>query len=337
MNILLTGGAGYIGSHVAVVLMEAGHEVTLYDNFSNSQPDVTHKIEKIVGRKVCCVEGDILDQASLERISKERCINAVIHLAGLKSVGESVTTPLDYYKVNISGFINVLEVMKKLEIHTLVFSSSATVYGNPAYLPIDEAHPKEATNPYGRTKLQCEEILQDLAQAYPYWKIACLRYFNPIGAHQSGMIGEKPKGTPNNLMPYIAQVASGLQRSLKVFGNNYPTQDGTGVRDYIHVMDLAEGHLAALEYLKSNEGFNPFNLGTGKGYSVFEIIKAFEAASSKKIPFELCERRSGDVAACYSTPRLSEEKLGWSAKRDLDVMCSDHWRWQQHITESNTN
>lgn len=330
MNILLTGGAGFIGSHVAVVLVEAGHKVTLYDNFCNSSPDVVSRIGQIVGRDVTCVEGDVRDTPGLTKALKDHGIDAVIHFAGLKAVGESVDQPLAYYDVNINGTISLLKAMQEQGARNLVFSSSATVYGEPVYLPIDELHPLAVTNPYGRTKLQTEEILRDLAASDPAWRVVCLRYFNPIGAHESGLIGENPKGTPNNLLPFVAQVAAGRQPILSVYGNDYPTPDGTGVRDYIHVMDLAEGHYAALRYLETHPGWQAFNLGSGQGYSVLETLRAFEAASHKAIPFEICPRRSGDVAACYASPERSRTELAWSARRNLQTMCADHWRWQCH-------
>jgi UDP-glucose 4-epimerase len=329
MNVLLTGGAGYIGTHTAVALSEAGYRVVVYDNFSNSGRDALKRLEQVLGAPVTTVEGDVRDTALLRRTLTDQHINAVIHFAGFKAVGESVAKPVEYYANNVQGAISLLQAMQAVHCHTLVFSSSSTVYGDPKYLPIDEAHPKSATNPYGRSKLQIEEMLADLIVSDPSWHIACLRYFNPVGAHASGLIGENPNGIPNNLMPFIAQVASGKLPQLKVFGNDYDTPDGTGVRDYIHVMDLAEGHLAALKYLSHHSGLHPFNLGTGQGYSVLEIIQAFEAACGKPVPYNVTARRPGDIASCYASVDFSAKQLGWRASRDLKDMCESSWRFQQ--------
>ena len=339
MNILLTGGTGYIGSHTAVVLAQAGHQVVLYDNFCNSQPDVAQRLLSITGQTVPLVEGDVRNTALLTQTLQAHQINAVIHFAGLKAVGESVAHPLDYYANNVQGSLSLLQAMQAANVKTMVFSSSATVYGDPQYLPIDEAHPTGATNPYGRSKLQVEEVLADVAKADPSWRIACLRYFNPVGAHESGLICEDSTGIPNNLMPYVAQVASGKLPYLNVFGNDYPTPDGTGVRDYIHVMDLAEGHLAALNFLASDKSVpsqsmrpsaveaagGTFNLGTGQGSSVLEMIKAFEAASGKTVKYQIVARRPGDIATCYAQADKAETVLGWRAKRTLQEMCVSTW------------
>ena len=333
MNVLLTGGAGYIGNHTAVALFEAGHRVVVYDNFSNSDRGALKRLEQILGSPVTTIEGDVRDTALLQRTLTEQQINAVIHFAGLKAVGESVSKPVDYYANNVQGAISLLQAMQAAQCKTLVFSSSATVYGDPKYLPIDEAHPTSATNPYGRSKLHIEEILSDLSASDPSWHIAALRYFNPVGAHASGLIGENPNGIPNNLMPFIAQVAVGKLPQLKVFGNDYDTPDGTGVRDYIHVMDLAEGHLAALKFLTRQSGLHTFNLGTGRGYSVLEMITAFEAASGKPVPFSVAPRRAGDIASCYASVELSAKKLQWRATRDLKEMCESGWRFQQQAQQ----
>jgi UDP-glucose 4-epimerase len=329
MNILLTGGTGYIGSHTAVVLAQAGHRVTLYDNLANSNADVQTRLEQITGQHLPFVYADVRDTNTLAKTLKEHAIDAVIHFAGLKAVGESVEKPIDYYANNVQGTISLLEAMRGAGCKTLVFSSSATVYGEPRYLPLDEAHPLSVTNPYGRCKLHIEEILQDVAFADPDWKIACLRYFNPVGAHESGLIGENPAGIPNNLMPYIARVAAGELAELKVFGNDYPTPDGTGVRDYIHVMDLAEGHAATLPWLINHTGWQAINLGTGQGYSVLEMVKAFAAASGKPVPCKITPRRAGDVAQCYANPEKARQILNWSARRTLDDMCASAWHFQK--------
>lgn len=327
MNILLTGGAGYIGSHTAVVLSQAGHEVVLLDNFCNSQKSVLGRLQKILDRVLPCVEGDVRDTALVAKTLQDYKIDAVIHFAGLKAVGESFEKPIEYYANNVQGTISLLEAMKSTNIKTLVFSSSATVYGDPQYLPIDENHPTNATNAYGRSKLHIEEMLKDVANSDSEWKIICLRYFNPVGAHESGLIGESPNGLPNNLMPYIAQVAAGALPCLNVYGSDYPTVDGTGVRDYIHVMDLAEGHLAAVAKL-SKPGVLYINLGTGIGYSVLEMVNTFNLVSGKPIRYEAADRRVGDMASCYADSTLAKELLGWSAKFKIDRMCQDSWRWQ---------
>ncbi|MEW5781432.1 MAG: UDP-glucose 4-epimerase GalE [Pseudomonadota bacterium] len=323
---LVTGGLGYIGSHTVVELLAAGHRVRIIDNLSNSKPAVLERIAEISGNRPEFVRGDIRDRTAL-RAALKGC-DAVIHFAGLKAVGESVTQPLRYYDNNVSGSITLFETMAETGVKILVFSSSATVYGDPASVPIREDAPLSATNPYGRSKLMIEDILRDLHRAEPDWKIALLRYFNPVGAHPSGRIGEDPNGIPNNLMPYVAQVAVGKLPCLSVFGNDYPTPDGTGVRDYIHVVDLAKGHLAALAALERQGGLLTVNLGTGRGYSVLEMVKAFEAASGRKVPYRIAPRRPGDVATCYADPTLAAELLGWRAEKDLAAMCADAWRWQ---------
>ncbi len=326
--ILVTGGAGYIGSHTVVALQEAGREVLILDNLSNSNVVVLDRLEAICGRRPQFVEGDIRDSALLERLFSENDIEAVVHFAGLKAVGESVEKPLEYYDNNVSGTLVLLAAMKNAGVKSLVFSSSATVYGDPATTPIDESFPRSATNPYGRSKLIIEEMLEDLHLSDPTWRIACLRYFNPVGAHKSGTIGEDPQGIPNNLMPYISQVAVGRREKLRVFGGDYPTPDGTGVRDYIHVVDLAQGHVAALNFLAKGEGLAAVNLGTGNGVSVIDAVKAFEKASGCAVPYEIVARRPGDVASCWAEPAKAEELLGWKAERGLDEMCEDAWRWQ---------
>lgn len=325
--ILVTGGAGYIGSHTCVELLNAGHEVVVFDNFCNSHPEVLNRIRMITGKAPHPVRGDIRDTAALTAALREYACTSVIHFAGLKAVGESVEKPLDYYDNNVVGTYSLLRAMLACDIKTLVFSSSATVYGEPQFLPLTEDHPLSATNPYGRTKLMIEEILRDLYHADPVWRIAILRYFNPVGAHESGLIGEDPQGIPNNLMPFVAQVAAGRRDCLKVWGGDYPTPDGTGIRDYIHVVDLALGHLKALDRLQVPQCIE-VNLGAGTGYSVLEVIEAFERASGNSIRYELASRRSGDVASCYANPVLALELLGWKAERSLDVMCMDAWRWQ---------
>lgn len=328
MNVLLTGGAGYIGSHAAVVLLLAGHAVTLYDNLCNSDRSVVDRVEKIAGKKLQFVEGDIRDTALLKKVLCVNAIDAVIHFAGLKAVGESNEQPIAYYSNNVQGTISLLQAMDESGVRSMVFSSSATVYGQPKQLPINESHPTSATNPYGRTKLHIEEILKDVAVSSPDWRFVCLRYFNPVGGHASGLLGEAPRGVPNNLMPYVAQVANGERTHLNIWGNDYETHDGTGVRDYIHVVDLVEGHLAALEYLQLHTGWNAFNLGTGTGYSVLDMVRAFEVASGRTVPYQMQGRRAGDVAACYADTKLAQTELHWCAKRDLEAMCSSAWRWQ---------
>ena len=335
MKILLTGGTGYIGSHAAVVLVQAGHEVVLYDNLSNSRADVVTRLGSILGRAPAFIQGDVRDASLLERTLRDHRIDAVMHFAGLKAVGESVAQPLNYYDNNVTGTQCLLRAMQHCGVRTLVFSSSATVYGEPQYLPLDERHPTRAVNPYGRSKLHIEESLSDLAASDSSWRIACLRYFNPVGAHESGLIGEDPNGIPNNLMPYIMQVAAGRRDRLSVYGGDYETPDGTGVRDYIHVSDLADGHLAALNYLAgdSGRGWCAFNLGTGKGHSVVEVIRAFERASGMKVPYEIVARRAGDVASTYASSDRARQMLGWQAKLGLDEMCDSAWRWQQYCAQ----
>ncbi len=331
MNILLTGGSGYIGSHTAVVLAQIGHQVVLFDNLFNSSIDVIDRIAKIIGRTPPFIQGDVRDSVLLCKTLREHRIDVVVHFAGLKAVGESVERPVEYYANNVQGAISLLQSMQAESIKRLVFSSSATVYGEPQYLPIDENHPNSATNPYGRTKLYIEKMLNDVAQSDPDWSIICLRYFNPVGAHESGLIGENPAGIPNNLMPIVAQVANGQRAELSVFGNSYSTADGTGVRDYIHVMDLAEGHTAALDYLGSHKGWHAINLGTGRGYSVLEVVKAFENASGHPVPYKIVPKRPGDVAACYANASKANHELGWAARRDLTDMCASTWRFQSQV------
>lgn len=331
MNILLTGGAGYIGSHTAVVLSQAGHEVVLLDNFCNSRKSVLERLQKILGKALSCIEADVRDTDIVEKVLREYKIDAVIHFAGLKAVGESTEKPIEYYANNVQGTISLLEAMKSAGIKTLVFSSSATVYGDPQYLPIDENHPTSATNAYGRSKLHIEEMLEDVTNSDANWKIACLRYFNPGGAHESGLIGEDASGLPNNLMPLIALVASGKLPHLNVYGDDYHTVDGTGVRDYIHVVDLAEGHRTALNFLKGQQGIWVFNLGTGKGTSVLEIIKAFQEVSGKSIALNFANRRNGDIASCFSNADKANIYLRWSACRTLKDMCSSAWAFQKNL------
>lgn len=326
--ILVTGGAGYIGSHTVVELLAAGHELLILDNFSNSSPKVLDRIQQISGRRPPLVEGDIRDQQLLARLFAEHSLQAVIHFAGLKAVGESVEQPLRYYDNNVVGSLHLFEAMAAAGLFNLVFSSSATVYGDPHTVPIDESFPLQATNPYGRSKLIIEDMLRDIGRADPRWRVALLRYFNPVGAHASGLIGEDPRGIPNNLMPYVSQVAVGRRDELSIFGGDYATPDGTGVRDYIHVVDLARGHLAALNRLDQLAGVIPLNLGTGRGYSVLEVVAAFERASGRPVPYCVVDRRPGDVAACYADPQRARELLGWGAERDLATMCADTWRWQ---------
>lgn len=329
MAILVTGGAGYIGSHTAVELLNAGNELIILDNFSNSKHESLKRIKEITGKDFKFYEADLLNQQKVEQVFAENNIEAVVHFAGLKAVGESVSKPLYYYHNNITGTLVLCKVMEKFGVKKLVFSSSATVYGMLEQVPISEDFPLGATNPYGRTKLMIEEILRDLYVADNDWSIALLRYFNPIGAHESGRIGEDPNGIPNNLMPFITQVAIGKLKELSVFGNDYPTVDGTGVRDYIHVVDLAIGHLKALDKVISSNGVEAYNLGTGRGYSVLEIVSAFEKASGRNIPYKIVGRRPGDIAECYANPEKAKEELGWSASRGIDEMCRDSWRWQE--------
>ena len=328
MRILVTGGAGYIGSHTIIALQESGHEVHVVDNLSNSSFEAIKRVKKITGKHLEFFENSILDAEAMDRIFKENSYDAVIHFAAYKAVGESVNKPLKYYHNNISGTVVLLETMKNNGVKNIVFSSSATVYGDPETVPIDESFLLSAANPYGRTKLMMEEILTDLYNAENDWNVVILRYFNPVGAHKSGMIGEDPNGIPNNLMPYISQVAVGKLEQLSVFGNDYPTKDGTGVRDYIHVTDLAEGHVKALSKITSTGGLYIYNLGTGKGYSVLDMIKAFENASGKKIPYKIAPRRPGDIAECWASPLKAEKELGWKAEKGIDEMCADTWKWQ---------
>ncbi len=328
MNILVTGGAGYIGSHTCVELLEAGHQVVVIDNLCNSSRISLERVMAITGKRVSFVEGDIRDRTILTQIFAREAIDAVIHFAGLKAVGESTGIPLTYYQNNITGTLSLLEAMAAAEVKRLVFSSSATVYGDPVSLPITEDFALSASNPYGRSKLIIEEILRDLHAADNQWDISILRYFNPVGAHATGLIGEDPAGIPNNLMPYISQVASGRLERLSVYGDDYPTADGTGVRDYIHVVDLAKGHLAALAKLMEHPGVIIHNLGTGHGYSVLEMIQAFEQTSGRKIPYQVVGRRPGDIAACYADPTRASRELVWRAEFGLEQMCQDTWRWQ---------
>lgn len=328
-TVLVTGGAGYIGSHTCIELLNAGHEVVVFDNFCNSHPESIRRIEHITGEKIVLIQGDIRNQTEIENALRDNKCSAVMHFAGLKAVGESVEQPLSYYDNNFIGTHRLLTAMQKVGVKALVFSSSATVYGDPQRLPIDEQHALAATNPYGRSKLFIEEMLRDHFHANPDWCIAILRYFNPVGAHESGFIGEDPRGTPNNLMPYVAQVAVGQRDELRVWGNDYPTPDGTGVRDYIHVVDLAAGHLKALKRLDCPQ-CTSINLGTGRGYSVLEVLAAFEAACGKSIKYVFANRRLGDIASCYADTSRAADLLDWYALRDLKTMCSDHWRWQEN-------
>ncbi|WP_406944838.1 UDP-glucose 4-epimerase GalE [Halobacillus sp. SY10] len=328
MTVLITGGAGYIGSHTCVELLNAGYEIVVVDNFSNSYPEALRRVKEITGKNFHEYPIDLLDQEGLESIFLKHKISSVIHFAGLKAVGESVSEPLWYYRNNVIGTIILCEVMKKNDVKNLVFSSSATVYGKPDTVPIPEDSLLKTTNPYGRTKYMIEEILRDVYVADPEWSIARLRYFNPIGAHISGKIGEAPQGTPNNLLPYISQVAVGKLNELKVFGNDYETQDGTGVRDYIHVVDLSIGHVKALEKVESERGVHTYNLGTGRGYSVLEMIEAFEKASGQEISYIVSKRRPGDIPVCFADTRKAFEELGWRAERGINEMCEDAWRWQ---------
>lgn len=326
-NILVTGGAGYIGSHTCVELLASGYEVVVYDNFSNSCSESLNRVARITGKTPVIVDGDIRDRALLERTLKTHACSAVIHFAGLKAVGESIEKPLQYYENNVSGTVSLLNAMGVAGVKTLVFSSSANVYGEPEHLPIAEDHRKAPTNPYGRSKAMIEDILADLPLSPNVWRIGMLRYFNPVGAHESGLMGEDPLGIPNNLMPLIAQVAAGRRPEVNVWGSDYPTPDGTGVRDYIHVVDLAKGHLKALQYLAAHQSFC-VNLGTGRGHSVLQLIAAFERACGKPIPYRLAPRRAGDAAVSYADPTRAERLLGWRAERDIEAMCSDTWRWQ---------
>ena len=334
MRILLTGGAGFIGSHTAVEMAQSGHDVVIFDNFSNSDASVLDRLEKILGYRLPFEEGDIRDYDRLKEVLSRHQIEAVVHFAGLKAVGESVEKPLEYFDNNISGTITLLRAMKDLNIKRIIFSSSATVYGTPQYLPLDENHPLSVTNPYGRTKLQVEEILSDLCASDSDWSAVCLRYFNPIGAHESGLIGENPRGIPNNLLPYVARVAAGQLKAVRVFCNDYETPDGTGVRDYIHVVDLAKGHVNATQYSFSHTGWIAINLGTGIGYSVLDIIHAYEKACGKPIPYEIVARRPGDVASNWANPQRALELLGWRAQYGLNDMCRHSWAFQKNCAQA---
>ena len=328
MKILVTGGAGYIGSHTCLELLQAGYEVVVVDNLSNSKEESLKRVQDLAGKRLVFHKVDLLDKEGLKDVFDNTPIEAVVHFAGLKAVGESVTIPLHYYHNNVTGTLILCEVMESYDVKNIVFSSSATVYGDPHTVPITEDFPLSPTNPYGRTKWMIEEILRDLHRTDELWNIALLRYFNPVGAHPSGRIGEDPNGIPNNLLPYIAQVAVGKLSELPVFGNDYPTSDGTGVRDYIHVVDLSVGHLAALSKLTSNPGVVTYNLGTGRGYSVLEMVSAFEKASGKKIAYHIAGRSAGDFASCYADPSTAKKELDWSADRGIEAMCADSWRWQ---------
>lgn len=333
--ILVTGGAGFIGSHTCVALANAGIPFMVLDNLCNSRPSVLERVERITGVPVPFIEGDIRDAALLRRVFAEHAVKAVIHFAALKSVGESVREPLRYYDNNVAGTVALLSAMRAANVRTLVFSSSATVYGDPASVPIREGFPLSATNPYGWSKLMMEQVLADVDAAEPgQWRIARLRYFNPVGAHASGLIGEDPQDIPNNLLPYVAQVAVGLREALSVYGGDYPTPDGTGVRDYIHVCDLADGHVAALRYLREHPGLLTVNLGTGRPVSVLDMVQAFERASGRPVPYRIVDRRPGDVAQCWADPALAQQLLGWSAQLGLDQMCEDAWRWQSGVAAS---
>ena len=329
MAILVTGGAGFIGSHTCVELLDAGYEVVVVDNLYNSSKKSLERVEQITGKKVTSYEADILDRDAMNTIFDKEKIDSVIHFAGLKAVGESVAKPIEYYYNNITGTLVLCDVMRSHGVKNIVFSSSATVYGDPAFIPITEECPKgKITNPYGQTKGMLEQVLEDIYVSDPEWNVILLRYFNPIGAHKSGLIGEDPKGIPNNLVPYVAQVAIGKRPVLGVFGNDYDTPDGTGVRDYIHVVDLAKGHVAAIRKLEEKKGVLIYNLGTGKGYSVLDVVHAFEKACGKQIPYEIKERRPGDIATCYADPTKAKEELGWEAQYGIEEMCEDSWRWQ---------
>ncbi len=331
MKILVTGGAGFIGSHTVVELQEAGYDVVVMDNLSNSSEKSLERVQKITGKAVPFYKADILDREALEQIFSEQEIGAVIHFAGLKAVGESVEKPWEYYENNIAGTLTLVDVMRKHNVKNIIFSSSATVYGNPAFIPITEECPKgQCTNPYGWTKSMLEQILSDIQKADPEWNVILLRYFNPIGAHKSGTIGENPNGIPNNLMPYITQVAVGKRQELGVFGNDYNTHDGTGVRDYIHVVDLAQGHVKALKKIEENAGLKIYNLGTGVGYSVLDVVKNFEDATGVKIPYSIKPRRAGDIDSCYADASLAKKELDWEAKYGIREMCEDSWRWQKN-------
>jgi len=328
MHVLVTGGAGYIGSHTCLELLESGHQVTVVDNLSNSSEESLRRVEKLTGKSISFVKGDLLDEGVLARLFASHDFHAVIHFAGLKAVGESVEMPVAYYRNNLTGTLNLIHAMDGAGVKNIVFSSSATVYGDPETVPIDEGFPRSATNPYGRSKLIIEEMLEDLIVADSSWRVVLLRYFNPVGAHESGLIGEDPNGIPNNLMPYIAQVAVGKLERLSVFGDDYPTHDGTGVRDFIHVVDLAKGHLCALNSAEEAPGLYVYNLGTGQGTSVLDLVRAFEKASGRDVPYTVAPRRAGDIAACYASPDKALADIGWRAERGVDEMCRDTWRWQ---------
>ena len=328
MKVLVTGGAGYIGSHTCVELLRNGHEVVVVDNFSNSSPESLERVEEITGKDIKLYQADLLNTSDIEEVFLNEKIDTVMHFAALKAVGESVAMPLKYYTNNIQGTLNLCQLMMKYGVSNFIFSSSATVYGDPESVPIREDFSVGPTNPYGWTKLMMEQILTDVQKANSNWNVVILRYFNPVGAHETGLIGEDPNGIPNNLMPYVSQVAIGKLAELAVFGDDYPTKDGTGVRDYIHIVDLAKGHLAALNFLKSDPGYEVFNLGTGVGYSVFEMIEAFKKASGREIPYKVVDRRPGDIAECYADPSKANELLNWKTEFDIDRMCVDLWRWQ---------
>ena len=328
-TVLVTGGAGYIGSHACVALIEAGYDVVVIDNLCNSSVTSMARVAQITGVDPVFVAGDLRDEQCLQAVFSDYAIDAVLHFAGLKAVGESVEKPLEYYDCNVVGALRLIAAMARAGVQDIVFSSSATVYGDPASVPIREDFPTSATNPYGQSKLMIEHILADWHVAHPQWSVCRLRYFNPVGAHASGLIGEDPRGIPNNLMPFVAQVAVGKRDTLSVFGSDYDTPDGTGVRDYIHVMDLVEGHVRALDYIRENRGLHTFNLGTGSGYSVLEMVEAFSRASGREIPYEIVARRAGDIAASWADPAFAIDSLGWRATRSLEAMCVDTWRWQK--------
>ncbi|MFN3017639.1 UDP-glucose 4-epimerase GalE [Vibrio coralliilyticus] len=330
MNVLVTGGMGYIGSHTCIQMIEAGMTPVIFDNLYNSKKSVLKRVEQVTGVAPSFIEGDIRDKQALVAVMKAHQINAVIHFAGLKAVGESVEKPLEYYDNNVNGTLVLVDAMREVGVKSIVFSSSATVYGDPASVPITEGFPTSATNPYGRSKLMVEECLTDFQKANPDWSVTFLRYFNPVGSHPSGHLGEDPQGIPNNLMPFVSQVAVGRRECLSVFGDDYPTKDGTGVRDYIHVMDLADGHVAALKKVGQKEGLHVYNLGTGNGYSVLDMVKAFELASGKQVPYKIVERRPGDIAECWADPSKAMRDLEWKADRTLEEMTTDTWRWQSN-------
>ncbi len=337
MSILVTGGAGFIGSHTCVELLEQGYDVVVVDNLCNSSKESLERVRQITGKDITFYQVDLLDRIALREVFEKEKIDSVIHFAGLKAVGESVAKPMEYYWNNITGTLVLCDEMRNHGVKNIVFSSSATVYGNPATVPIREDFPLSVTNPYGRTKLMLEDILRDIYHADPQWNIIILRYFNPIGAHESGLIGEDPKGLPNNLAPYITKVAAGKLEVLGVFGNDYDTPDGTGVRDYIHVVDLAQGHVKAIERLQQKPGICTYNLGTGKGYSVLDLVKEFSKVIGREIPYEIKPRRPGDIATCYADPSLAHKEMGWTASRGLEEMCVDAWRWQKNNPEGYTN